>query len=794
MSKKRKILIIILCIVELLIIGGIVFYLINDNKNDETIEEEIKETKNETNSNVYHDEEESYDDIISNCVVIDEIGDYRLVIFDNKYSYWGVDYTSKILYILDDKNKKIIDTIYFGDLLLNTNITIQNSDYGSKDLYNPSECLLTNVEIKDTDDRLYRYTKENLSKCKYYIIGDDYSDKAIYVNKEKNVITTSSYDYLIGSDKNLIVLYDGKYFVVSKDVGDYDESIYKYGLLDINTLKPVIEVKYDDLYYLTKNKYVAKLNEKYGLIDANNKLLMNLEYDSITLTNTGDKNIIVAKKNKNITLFDENLKDITNEVNKEDLAYSVYYEEYKKSDNGVGDLDLYFLKEENKKENKIYSPLSIKFVLEMLNEAADGETKTQIESVLKDYYTGKYDNNSNMSVVNALFIKDTFKNSIKDSYIKTISSKYNANVIYDSFKTSDNVNKWVKQKTFNLIDNAVDVSDKNFILLNALAINMEWINKIQKEYSVGFNHIDFYTSVGPYVGEEGDDPYPAEINAVINKYDIVNVLGKDKIRETVKKAYSEWRNSPDSYPCKDSMDEEPDVDTYIKETITDEYFEEMDKAYNHYSSSTDFMFFDDKDVKVFAKDLKTYNGITLQYVGIMPKGKELDKYISNVTPNDINNLINNLKSIDLNNFKEGVITYIYGWIPMFDFDYKLDLMKNLNKLGIKDVFDSDKANLSKLTDEKQYINEAIHKTTINFSNDGIKAAAITEFGGEGGGDCGFYYNFEPPIEKIDLTFDKPYMFIIRDKNTGEVWFTGTVYEPTSDMTTDWDKFDFLGGN
>ena len=30
---------------------------------------------------------------------------------------------------------------------------------------------------------------------------------------------------------------------------------------------------------------------------------------------------------------------------------------------------------------------------------------------------------------------------------------------------------------------------------------------------------------------------------------------------------------------------------------------------------------------------------------------------------------------------------------------------------------------------------------------------------------------------IDLDFDKPYMYIIRDKSTGEVWFAGTVYEP-----------------
>ena len=30
---------------------------------------------------------------------------------------------------------------------------------------------------------------------------------------------------------------------------------------------------------------------------------------------------------------------------------------------------------------------------------------------------------------------------------------------------------------------------------------------------------------------------------------------------------------------------------------------------------------------------------------------------------------------------------------------------------------------------------------------------------------------------VDLTFDKPYMYLIRDVETGEIWFAGTVYEP-----------------
>ena len=43
----------------------------------------------------------------------------------------------------------------------------------------------------------------------------------------------------------------------------------------------------------------------------------------------------------------------------------------------------------------------------------------------------------------------------------------------------------------------------------------------------------------------------------------------------------------------------------------------------------------------------------------------------------------------------------------------------------------------------------------------------------------FDYIYDVPVEKISLNFNKPYMFIIRDKKTGEVWFAGTVYNPLS---------------
>lgn len=457
------------------------------------------------------------------------------------------------------------------------------------------------------------------------------------------------------------------------------------------------------------------------------------------------------------------------------------YSPYHISSNNLEDFDLYFMQLENEKKNKVYSPLSIKYALKMLGEGANGETKEQITDIIGDYSTKKYTNNSNMSFANALFVRDSYKSSIKEEYVNKLTNNYNAEVIYDSFKSADTLNSWVNNKTFKLINKVFDdVSDSDFILTNALAIDMDWNKKIQSEhddYNVHYEHENYYKSVSPLDSSDytalkfKDVSYKvksAEIGASVNKYDIVSEVGEDKIRETVSKEYTKWLKEG---ACGDP-ESEPDVDTYM-----DTYMKEIKTGYKQISSSTDFLFYDDDNVKVFAKDLKEYSNTTLQYVGIMPKKDSLDTYIKNMKAENINTLINNLKPIELDSFKDGVITEITGYIPMFKFDYELALKDDLGKLGITDVFDKDKADLSNLSSSNAFIDKVAHKANIEFSNDGIKAGAVTALTGKGSAGCGFDYQYDVPVEKIDLTFDNPYMFIIRDKDTGEVWFSGTVYEP-----------------
>ena len=469
---------------------------------------------------------------------------------------------------------------------------------------------------------------------------------------------------------------------------------------------------------------------------------------------------------------------LTDKDKDKDLSDENYNNKYKLSGNSLEDFDLYFLQLENERKNKVYSPLSIKYALSMLNEGANGKTKKQISSVIGDYNAKKYSNNSNMSFANALFIRDSFKDSIKDSYINTLSNKYNAEVIFDSFKTPNKLNSWVSNKTFKLINNLFDdVSQNNFILANALAIDMEWVNVINDlgYFAVSYQHENYWETRNHYHestefdGNQSVDTL--EIMAVANKYDIVNIFGEQNIRDNITKRYQDWLNS-EEYKKYHAHEENIDVETYVNN-----YIKEINKGYKDLKSSTDFEFYVDDDIKAFAKDLKEYNGITLQYVGIMPKNDSLDNYIKNTNAFKINTIINKLKPIKLESFKEGVITEIRGNIPMFKFDYDLNIKEDLQKLGITNVFDSNKADLSNISSSKNYIEDAKQKTNIEFANEGIKAAAVTYVGDFGTGVGGFDYLYDVPVEKINLDFDKPYMFIIRDKNSGEVWFTGTVYKP-----------------
>ena len=191
-----------------------------------------------------------------------------------------------------------------------------------------------------------------------------------------------------------------------------------------------------------------------------------------------------------IYFWNKEKKDNKLEVKNKDT-----YSEYRLQDNDLGEFDLAFLKLENDKENKVYSPLAIKYALEMLKEGADDNSYKQINDIIGGYAGKKYVNSENLAIANGLFIKDSYKSFIKEDYVEKVKDTYNADVIYDSFSQADTINNWVSSKTFNLIDKLVDdVKDNDFILTNALAIDMDWKQQIRstdKNYVVNYKHENY---------------------------------------------------------------------------------------------------------------------------------------------------------------------------------------------------------------------------------------------------------------------------------------------------------------
>ena len=76
--------------------------------------------------------------------------------------------------------------------------------------------------------------------------------------------------------------------------------------------------------------------------------------------------------------------------------------------------------------------------------------------------------------------------------------------------------------------------------------------------------------------------------------------------------------------------------------------------------------------------------------------------------------------------------------------------------------------------EDLFVGEAIHKANIDFTEKGVKAAAVTVFIME---TSSAMVGEEEKPEEVKI--DNPFIYLIRDKNTSELWFVGTVYEPNS---------------
>ena len=133
-------------------------------------------------------------------------------------------------------------------------------------------------------------------------------------------------------------------------------------------------------------------------------------------------------------------------------------------------------------DNYLISPYSIKVALNMLKEGANDNTLDEINKALGNTKVASI-NNDNIKIANGLFIRNSVKDIVESNFVKTISKKYNGEVLYDDFKTPDVINNWVNEQTDQMIPKILDSISSDFVLglANALAIDVKWAHEFECE-------------------------------------------------------------------------------------------------------------------------------------------------------------------------------------------------------------------------------------------------------------------------------------------------------------------------
>ena len=134
---------------------------------------------------------------------------------------------------------------------------------------------------------------------------------------------------------------------------------------------------------------------------------------------------------------------------------------------------------------------------------------------------------------------------------------------------------------------------------------------------------------------------------------------------------------------------------------------------------------------------------------------------------------------DLNGWLQGLTPQqVAVSLPKFQITTpSFDLTQSLENLGMTDAFNPKSADFSGITDPSSlYISNVFHKAYIDVDETGTEAAAAT---GVVGATSFIAMPITPPIV---FNADHPFLFLIRDTQSGSVLFMGQVADPTSTST------------
>lgn len=151
-----------------------------------------------------------------------------------------------------------------------------------------------------------------------------------------------------------------------------------------------------------------------------------------------------------------------------------------------------------------------------------------------------------------------------------------------------------------------------------------------------------------------------------------------------------------------------------------------------------------------------------EFVAMLPDGDVFD-YVNSLSGKELGEILSGKQ----NDYSRVAKAYL----PKFEYDYDVSLYRALESMGLKKAFSSSEADLSGIGSSpwgNLYIGDVLHKTHIEMTQAGTRAAAVTA--------VEILAESAEPKKTVEVKLDRPFVYYIVDCNTNLPIFMGVVTE------------------
>jgi serpin B len=301
-----------------------------------------------------------------------------------------------------------------------------------------------------------------------------------------------------------------------------------------------------------------------------------------------------------------------------------------------------------------------------------------------------------------------------------------------------------------LMDKINSAKDVDFTCANAVwnngallgdEVNLDYVNYVQETFLAEYVVTDFDEKTPEEINKWVDEHTDHMIEKIIDELEPLTVM----VLVNAISFEGKWEESYD-----EDHITEGSFNAANGEAQTATFLNDSTSAYYETGLATGF--------------IKRYEGGQYAFLAILPAVESVsaNEFAANFTAADYEEFINSV-SYDYD---------VYSKMPEFKSDFDFKMNETLKNLGVTDVFDETKADLSGIAGVPGilYVSRVLHKTHIEVDREGTKAAAATAVTIRTKGVI------ETAKETRQVICDRPFVYAIVDTDTMAPVFIGTVNE------------------